>query len=380
MGEVRYSVNGKYFRDWNVYVSDSEGLFDALKRKKVNSYQWAEYHGQSVDLSNPKYEAREITLKCFVVGDNWVAMKANFDALVSEFQKSGTQRLLIEPFGLKPLPYEVYMEDSSELQKTFREGKMVGVFSLKLIEPNPIKKVLYFTGSSLNLTYNSPKETEIFYGNGLKETASGNVSLSGKTLANRVMSGYGFEGRNYYPDGDFSKGTNHYAGGNNLKSFGILSTDFDGVPLPWNGSKVFSIYTDVAGDTYANLSSLSKVDPGDYMLSFYYKSAGSINGNSSYLYINGIPFILDFPFYIDSNWHKVELPVNIASKSEVEFRMGFNCYAPAWMNVTRIKFEKGATATPYSAAPEEEKIIIIAGNVDEITGLKTNAEVLWEKL
>ena len=166
MGEVRYSINGKYFKDRKVYVSDSEGLFDALKRKKINTYDWAEYHGQSVDLSNPKYEAREITLKCFVVGDNWVDMKENHDAIVSEFQKPGTQRLLIEPFGMKPLPYEVYMEDSSPLEKTFKDGKMVGVFTLKLIEPNPIKKVLYTTSETLNLSYNSSKETEIFFVNG----------------------------------------------------------------------------------------------------------------------------------------------------------------------------------------------------------------------
>lgn len=178
MGEVRYSVNGKYFKDYGVYVSDSDGLFDALKRKKVNTYDWAEYHGSSLDLSSPKFEAREITLKGFVVGDNWVSMKFRFDTIISELQKAGTQRLLIEPFGMKPLPYEVYMEDSSELQKTFSDGKMVGIFTLKLIEPNPIKKVLRVNGNMLHLSYNSKFETEISYGNGEKDIAYSNASLS----------------------------------------------------------------------------------------------------------------------------------------------------------------------------------------------------------
>ena len=178
MGEVRYSINGKYFKDYGVYVSDSDGLFDALKRKKVNTYDWAEYHGSSLDLSSPKFEAREITLKGFVVGDSWVSMKFRFDTIISELQKAGTQRLLIEPFGLKPLPYEVYMEDSSELQKTFSDGKMVGIFTLKLIEPNPIKKVLRVNGSMLRLSYNSKFETEISYGNGEKDIVYSNASLS----------------------------------------------------------------------------------------------------------------------------------------------------------------------------------------------------------
>ena len=178
MGEVRYSINGKYFKDYGIYVSSSDGLFDALKRKKVNTYDWAEYHGSSLDLSSPKFEQREISLKGFVVGDNWVSMKFRFDTIISELQKAGTQRLLIEPFGMKPLPYEVYMEDSSELQKTFSDGKMVGIFTLKLIEPNPIKKVLRVNGNMLRLSYNSNTETEISYGNGEKDIAYSNASLS----------------------------------------------------------------------------------------------------------------------------------------------------------------------------------------------------------
>ena len=178
MGEVRYSINGKYFKDYGVYISSSDGLFDALKRKKVNTYDWAEYHGSSPDLSAPKFEQREISLKGFVVGDNWVSMKFRFDTIISELQKAGTQRLLIEPFGMKPLPYEVYMEDSSPLEKTFKDGEMVGVFSLKLIEPNPVKKVLRVNGSMLHLSYNSEFETEISYGNGEKDIAYSNASLS----------------------------------------------------------------------------------------------------------------------------------------------------------------------------------------------------------
>lgn len=178
MAEVRYSVNGKYFKDFEIYISESDGLFDALKRKPVNTYDWAEYHGSTPDLSNPKFEAREISLKGFVVGDNWVSMKFRFDTIVSELQKAGTQRLLIEPFGLKPLPYEVYVEDEVKLEKVFRDGKMVGVFSLKLIEPNPVKKVLRVNGNMLQLSYDSEFETEISYGNGEKDIAYSNASLS----------------------------------------------------------------------------------------------------------------------------------------------------------------------------------------------------------
>ena len=203
MGEVKYSINGKYFKDYGIYVSSSLGLLDALKRKPIKTYDWQEYHGESLDLSNPKFEAREIVLNCFVKGDNYQQMFDNFRNIVlSEFQKSGTQRLLVEPFGYKALPYEVYMIDEVKIAKEFSESTSIGVFSIKLIEPNPIKKVLYLTENTLNLSYNSSKETEIFFVNGEKTTAKGNVSLSGKTLANRVVSGYGFVGRNLLLNSD----------------------------------------------------------------------------------------------------------------------------------------------------------------------------------
>ena len=183
MGEVNYFINGKKFRDYGIYVSSSLGLLDALKRKPIKTFNWPEYHGESLDLSNPKYEAREIVLNCFVTGDNYEEMFINFRNIVmTEFQKSGTQRLMVEAFGLKALPYEVYLIDDVKLLKEFKNSKTVGTFQLKLIEPNPIKKVLFLSGTSLNLSYNSTQETEIFYGNGTKDLVKTNASISGKTL------------------------------------------------------------------------------------------------------------------------------------------------------------------------------------------------------
>ena len=70
------------------------------------------------------------------------------------------------------------MIDDVQLNKTFKDGKMVGIFTLKLIEPNPIKKVLRVNGNMLHLSYNSKFETEISYGNGEKDIAYSNASLS----------------------------------------------------------------------------------------------------------------------------------------------------------------------------------------------------------
>lgn len=179
---VIYSINGKFFTDFGIYVSESKGLVDALKRRRPKAYTWAEYHGISVDLSRPKFEAREITLNCFIIGENWDVLLNNFNAFRDEFANPDTQRLLIEPFGFKALPYQVYLSDEIDLQKKFAQGKMAATFSLKLIEPNPIKKVLYFEGGQFSLSYNSTTETEIFYSDLTKDIVPGNASLNGKTL------------------------------------------------------------------------------------------------------------------------------------------------------------------------------------------------------
>lgn len=367
MSEVRYSVNGKYFKDFGTYISSSEGLFDALKRKPVNTYDWAEYHGSSPDLSNPKFEQREITLKGFVTGSNWETMKSNFDAIVSEFQKAGTQRLLIEPFGLKPLPYEVCMIDEVRLQKEFKNGQMVGTFTLKLIEPNPIKKVLYFTGNTLNLSYDCPNETEIFYGNGLKETAKGNVSLSGKTLANRVLSGYNFEGRNLLRNSKVS----------NINSW--VPVGNTGVATILNGELYIESKETFNGAVQYNAFLLSK---GEYTVSYELKWT-NYQGNKQVLIGSdriSNSFTDPLPSMANSEgWIKM-------SKTGISNYEGMSNFliqgtgGTQHFYIRNIKIEKSTKATPYSPAPEDEKIIIIAGNVEDITNLTTNADVLWDKL
>ncbi len=357
MSEVRYSINGKYFKDFGVYISESDGLFDQLKRKSVNSYDWAEYHGSAPDLSNPKFEAREITLKGFVVGENWEGMKSNFDAIISEFQKAGTQRLLIEPFGLKALPYEVYMDDSISLKKTFKNGKMVGTFTLKTIEPNPIKKILYFTGTSLNLSYTSPNETEIFYGNGLKETAKGNVSLSGKVLANHVVSGYGFEGRNLLLDSN--KPLEIIASqGYGLRTYQLSSS----VNIKNDDDVILIVNIDVFEAKNAQIWFEGAVKNGDDF--------------DTYNFTTGYTENRTVALRLKKSSGKYLTIYNYGYQSTPEQK------ASQKFKLNWIKLVHGNKASlDWKPAPEEQKYIIIAGNIEEITDLTTNADkILWERL
>lgn len=365
MSEVRYSINGHYFKDFGVFVSDSNGIADTLKRKKVNSYDWAEYHGISVDLSKPKFEAREIELKCFIVGDNWETLFANFNKMVrDEFAKEGTQRLLIEPFGFKALPYEVFLQDEVKVDKTFSNGQMVATFSIKMIEPNPIKKVLYFTGNTLDLAFNCPTETEIFYGNGLKEVANGNVSLSGKTLANRVVSGYGFEGRN------------------------LIAQSY--LPTVFNSSDNSQLFIEIVSLKNEPCVFVSR-PKGEELYYWGYGFEGKLTIGQTYtasVYVHQRS--------LATKNIKLEVyrhgSITIAVDSHEWRKISYTfTYSGGWafiligidhndMEIKELKVERGNKATDWTPAPEDEKYIILAGNVEDITGLTTNAKVLWDKL
>lgn len=334
MNEVRYSVNSKYFKDFGVFISGSDGLGDSLKRKPVNTYDWAEYHGSSPDLSNPKFEQREITLKGFVVGNNWDIMMANFNTIIGEFQKAGTQRLLIEPFSMKPRPYEVCMIDEVRLLKEFKKGKMVGTFALKLIEPNPIKKVYSTDLDIINISYFSSSETEIFWGDGTKNTFSGNVTETKDFhFPSYQSSGYSLayqsaENPIYYQTDAFISDLKYY-------EFSVQVNELGGVILYVIGrNKITNVYElitqSIAVPEARNLiKTVAKVDLSKYGKIFF----------------------------------KV-----LSNDGLTEFGM------------TNPRIELTEILGEWQDMTGKTKYIIIAGNINELSNVATDADELWTKL
>ena len=62
------------------------------------------------------------------------------------------------------------------------------------------------------------------------------------------------------------------------------------------------------------------------------------------------------------------------------YNVGSKDGANAGAAIKELKIEKGNKATDWVPAPEDQHYISIAGNIDEITNLNTNAAVLWEIL
>ena len=71
----------------------------------------------------------------------------------------------------KPLVYEVYLSGQIDPKKTWRDTEMVGIFSLELTEPAPIKKVVRHiredvNSKTLSITITTTKVVDIYWGDG----------------------------------------------------------------------------------------------------------------------------------------------------------------------------------------------------------------------
>lgn len=174
--DVEYYVDGTNFKTFGVYVSASKGLVGSLARKSTTTVDYSDYHGIARDNTKILYKERTIQLSCFVYAksrQDFVDKVQDFFAL---FNSKANVRLKVEYNGkTMPLVYQVTFSDESDVDKNWacdENGQMVGTFTLKLTEDEPVKKVYRSTSSSVAITINTPKVVSIYWGDG---TATYNV-------------------------------------------------------------------------------------------------------------------------------------------------------------------------------------------------------------
>ncbi len=169
---LEYYIDGTNFKAWDIYVSESNGLLDRPKLKAPLKIDWDDYHGEVVDLRDKRVEAREITLNCFIHANGKLDFITKLNTFLNVFQKNGTQRLTVEIDPEKPLIYEVYNESGVSIAKRWNDDIMVGTFSLKLKEPEPVKRIVKFTRTGTATTHiitlSSNKTVSIYWGDGTK--------------------------------------------------------------------------------------------------------------------------------------------------------------------------------------------------------------------
>lgn len=168
--QILYWIDDNKFLDFGVYVEQSKGLIDALKTKEITKVDWAGGHGVIADLERPRFMPREITLECFFKSNGYNDFVYRQNEFLSYFKTKGTHRLKVEIDRRRPLVYEVYMEDATDIVKKWRNGEFIGKFNLKLVEYLPVKRVLRFTrhleNSTLKINLNTLTPFNVYWGDG----------------------------------------------------------------------------------------------------------------------------------------------------------------------------------------------------------------------
>lgn len=169
--QLDYYLNGVNLRDYGIRVESSSGILDLPKLKTPTSNDWADYHGKVIDLTDKRFDEREITLNCWIKAKGKMDFAMRVNRLYEVFREDGTQRLMITIHPTKPLVYEVYCEDGVEQSKRWNDEIMIGTFSLKLKEPDPVKRVVRHqkTGTdtaTLSIAFKCDKMTNIYWGDG----------------------------------------------------------------------------------------------------------------------------------------------------------------------------------------------------------------------
>lgn len=172
--DVEYYIDGRNFKEFGVYVSKSAGLVGRLSKKEALQVEWDNYHGVVRDKKRPRYKEREIVLDCFLEASGRSAYVRWVNEFFKLFDKEGNHRLRVDYDGTsKPLVYEVELIDDVDPEKDwgqYNNDLMVGTFKMKLVEDEPVKRVLRFVSTAennvVNITATSVKLLNVYWGDG----------------------------------------------------------------------------------------------------------------------------------------------------------------------------------------------------------------------
>lgn len=193
-----YTLDGVDFKDYGVYVSGSDGILNRPARKSPYSVSFDNYHGEMVDLNHNFLSTRTISLSCFIKADSKQEFIEKVMAFEQAFDGNGTHRLVLDVHPVKPLVYEVYQKDQIEVKKEWSDDIMVGTFTLKLIEPEPVKRVLKHirvSSATRTITINMTckKYCNVYWGDG-----SVDYDVAGQDSETEITHEYKSDGE-YFP-------------------------------------------------------------------------------------------------------------------------------------------------------------------------------------
>ena len=166
MTDVTYSIDGKLFSNYSVYVSGTSGIVEKPEMKEPLSADYGAMNGVMYDLSAPRYKERKISVKCFIEAYGYDDFLTKMEGFLGLFMGAGLHTLVIDTGSGSPLVYAVFSRDVINPDKEWNDTHFVGTFTLNLVEPDPVKMVIRVSGSGASIGFSSDTPMNIYWGDG----------------------------------------------------------------------------------------------------------------------------------------------------------------------------------------------------------------------
>lgn len=133
---MAYTIDTNDLTDYNVQVSESEGLLDFLKRKRIDRFDFFDSDGEQsyTDSEDITFEPRKLTLKCSIV-ETQANYLTDLAALLAILEATGL-RTLVAPYSVKE--YECYLADGTEFKRLTKTDSLIRSSSFNLILTEPV--------------------------------------------------------------------------------------------------------------------------------------------------------------------------------------------------------------------------------------------------
>lgn len=191
---IAYYLDGTAFSTYGVYVQSTVGITDMPKMKELTKFSSPDLPGEYVDLTAPMLDVKDFTLNCWVKGTNALDLTQKINtfikALVTPVANVGTHRLHIAIDALSPLVYQVYCPDGMAVNVKFKNNETVATFSVKLREPEPMKRVYRWSSPPTTCSFSivTSKPVNIYWGD---NTATKDIAINSTQTPARTYSGSG---------------------------------------------------------------------------------------------------------------------------------------------------------------------------------------------
>lgn len=187
---------------FGVHVEKSSGLIGKPSFKPVDSFDWKYLHGTTPDLRNRRYQNKEITLNCWMAADSKQQLTERFNNFINFFaydelllmkvmwnNRDGRPPMIPDPHAPKGIFSLVWLCDVDDVRFKWRYGEQIIRFTLKFIDPYPVRRVYRYGGVDIDgVDYSiiSDTEMDIFVNNGISVydilTGSGHIDCPNDSI------------------------------------------------------------------------------------------------------------------------------------------------------------------------------------------------------